>query len=97
MFLSFRGYLSEIESGAEKNSDFFMRFFFFCMCSVVLGPMHPLFKPCRKSGGAASRALGNIVLFLTGPARIRTYKVIVCVACNKCVVGHYPLLGVKTS
>ena len=42
VFLSFRGYLGEIESGKKKAKNF--SYTFFCICSVVSGLALPIFK-----------------------------------------------------
>ena len=67
VFLSFRGYLGEIESEKKKKLKIFHTLLFlvvqFCV-RVSASNFHVLI---RKSGGA--RTSGNFIRFLAGPAR----------------------------
>ena len=76
-FLSFRGYVSRPDRVGkkqtnEKNSVLLIyQYLFFCMCSVVSGPVCIQFSSpnSQKRWCCAYESLGNIVRFLTGPAR----------------------------
>ena len=73
VFLSFRGYLGEIEAGKESY-NFSYTFFSIVQCCVRVSASN--FQGLiRESGGA--RASGNFIRFLADPARIHhTYRYI---------------------
>ena len=67
VFLSFRGYLGEIESENKKHQNFSYTFFFLHVQCCVWVSASNFQVLTRKIGDA--RASGNIVCFLAGPAR----------------------------
>ena len=72
VFLSFRGYLGEIESGKKKAQNFSYTFFF--QCSVLCQGQCFQFSSPNSLERWRYRASGNFTRFLAGSARTRAVR-----------------------